>query len=111
MTVRLRSNLWIAAEIRRCAARGTIAVVARKGDPDAGQILLKVNRFGAGCTVHAVAAGVDGRRQWVPATGPSPVPEADADAYIARQIDRDPDLWVLEIEDPHGRHEVPGDVS
>ena len=110
MSPRLKSNIWIAAEIRRCAVQGTIAVVARKGDPDAGQILLKVNRFAAGCIVHAVAAGIDGARRWMPATGPAPVPEPEADAYIARQVGRDPDLWVLEIEDPHGRHAVPTDV-
>ncbi|MGE0718486.1 MAG: DUF1491 family protein [Alphaproteobacteria bacterium] len=107
MEPRLRSKLWIDAEIRRCASTGTIAVVARRGDPDAGQILLKVNRFAAGCVVYSRATGIDGERLWLAATGPAPVAEPDADAYIARQADRDPDLWVLEIEDPHSRHVVP----
>ncbi|BBK33049.1 hypothetical protein STHU_36830 [Allostella humosa] len=104
MEPRLKSRLWIAAEIRRCAVQDITAVVARRGDPDAGAILLKVNRFAAGCVVHGGSYGRDGQREWIAATGAEPVPEADADAYVERRRDSDPDLWVLEIEDPQGRY-------
>lgn len=98
MEPRLKSEIWIKALIRRCDLGAIpIAVVAR-GDGDAGAILLKFNGGDAGCAVLTQARGRDGELLWMRATGPAPVAEADADAYIARQRQRDPDIWVAEIE-------------
>jgi hypothetical protein len=107
----LKSEIWIRALIRRCdLAAIPIAVVAR-GDGDAGAILLKLNLSNAqGCSVLTQARGQNGELLWMRSTGPVPVEEADADAYIARQRQRDPDIWVVEIEHNNAEGIVDGRI-
>ena len=111
LEARLKSGIWIKALIRRCdLAAIPVAVVAR-GDGDAGAMLLKLNGGGAeGCSVLTQARGQDGELLWMRATGPVPVAEAEADAYIARQRQRDPDMWVVEIESGEAASVIDGRV-
>jgi hypothetical protein len=97
---RLKTELRVQAWLRRIAAAGLMGAVVRKGDSEAGALFVKVNRFAAGCEVFSGVVGPDGNAAWLRATGPTPVPEREADQYLARQAQYDSDLWVIEIEDP-----------
>ncbi len=104
MEHRLKSGIRVKALIRHCAAEAVPALVVRKGDETAGGVFVKVNRLDGMADVYSEARRGGGARVWMRATGPDPVPEADADAYIGRQAQYDPDIWVVEIEDRQGRH-------
>jgi GMP synthase (glutamine-hydrolysing) len=100
---RLKARLWVQATIRACHAQGFFATVVRTGDDDAGMVLIKQNLMGAGFRVLTPSRTVDGAPAWLRGTGVDPVPEPVADAYIQRQVDRDYDIWVIEIEHAGGR--------
>ena len=96
---RLKAELWVAAALRQGVLVSKPAVVVRRGDPDAGGVLVKLYAK-AGCVVLSPFRDQGGAQAWLRATGVEPVAEAIADAYITRQIQVDPDLWVLEFEAP-----------
>jgi len=106
--MRLKAEIWVKAYIRRCQHEGAAAVLARRGDEDAGAIYIKVSRLdGTALLFGPAPAGLaDAReeRHWVPCLDRAPVTEADADAYLQRQIDFDPDIWIIAVEDGRGRH-------
>ena len=100
---RLKTGLWVQACVRRGDLEGIAVTVVRKGDPDGGAVLVKLNQRELGCTVLAETRDPGGARAWIRGTGAAPVAEDAADAYIARNRQRDPDLWVIEVEDRAGR--------
>jgi len=107
---RLPTKLWVMAHLRRCAADAVPATVARRGEAMGGMVLLKLNQLEAGCRLLSQTRDLEGRLAWFPALEGKLVPEAEADAYIERAVKRDPDLWVVEIEDRDGRHPFEGKI-
>ena len=106
--MRIKSEIWVRAYLRRCRAEGVPVVVVRRGDEAAGAIFICVDHLDGTVTLYGPApAGVEGsetERRWVSCLRPEPASSAEASAYLARQSRFDADLWVIEIEDKRGRH-------
>lgn len=100
---KLKAKLFVHAAIRRCGIEAIPVVVARKGDEDAGTVMVKVNRGDRSAEVYTQARDAAGTLGWLKATGPEPVPEDKADAYISRAREVDYDVWVLEVDSRDGR--------
>jgi hypothetical protein len=96
---RVKAGLWVSMALRLGDRDGRPGVVLRKGDPDAGGVLVVLHGRD-GMSVLSQMRTADGSLAWMRATGPAPVDQPAVDAYVARQIRFDPDLWVVEFEAP-----------
>jgi hypothetical protein len=109
--MRLKTYIWVAAYVRRCNGEGSYAVVRRKGAEEAGAIFIKVSRLDGTATLYGPAPQVafdeerPADRAFTPVMGdPQPVPEADIESRLTKEIRFDPDIWIVEMEDRAGRH-------
>jgi hypothetical protein len=103
MSWRIKSEIYIQALVRRVYGVQAAAYIVRRGDSDAGNVFIRVNQL-AGCSgVLTMFTDMSGERGWRVALGQETV-DAEVDAFLQREIERDPDLWVVEIEDRAGRH-------
>jgi hypothetical protein len=109
--MRLKSNIWVSAYIRRCEIEGAFAVVRRRGAEEAGAIFVKLSRLDGTGTLFGPAPQslVDEDRSSdrlfsALLGGDAPTPESDIEARLAREIKFDPDVWIVEVEDRQGRN-------
>ena len=105
--MRIATELRVKALLRRCAVGGAAGFVMRRGDAERGALFVKVATLdGRAKLFGPPPASFD---QAVPDSelaahlSPEGEPEREVDAYLAKQVEYDPDLWLVEIEDRAGR--------
>lgn len=97
---RIPTYVWVEAEMRRLSILGVGVYVRAKGDRMGGIVLQKIADMKGQSRLLLQQRNLNGVLVWMNALADEVIPECDADAYIERAIARDPDLWVIEIEDP-----------
>ncbi len=104
--LRVTSDLWVHAFMRRERARGAFCAVLAKGAAEAGAIFIVENRLEEGFNLYApapqslVAEDGDGERAFerVIAAGD----QARVDEYLEKQRRFDADVWIVETEHRSG---------
>ena len=99
MEARVKAGLWVSMALRLSDMAGRSGVVLRRGDADSGGILC-VLRGREGLVVLSQVRDAEGQPAWLRGSGAASLDQAAADAYVDRQLKRDPDLWVLEFDAP-----------
>ena len=97
-TVRVTTELWVSALVRRVFASGGFAAVMRRGAAEAGAVFVAVRDRTGHVTLYGPApqtsyeAGAPDDRHFMP------VAAQDTDLYIEREVRFDPDIWLVEVE-------------
>lgn len=100
--MRLKSDIWVSALLRRCMVEGLYGVVIRKGAPEAGAVFVIVNHLDGTYHLFGPAPGPaydeEGERRWLQEL-PFPASMEQIDALMERKCRFDPDIWIVEVED------------
>ncbi len=90
--------MLVSALIRRVGAEGGAAVVAARGDATAGAILLICMEKGQREAFRERVLGPTGRYSWAVVGPDANASQADVATWLARRRQRDPDLWIVELD-------------
>jgi len=104
---RLKTDVRVSALLRRAQSGGAFAAIIRRGDPDAGAlwIILRKERE---LYRYTEQMGMSGAREWY---RDGPFDEMEMGLRTNKEVDRDPDLWIVEIEDVEGRAFLDGEMA
>ena len=101
---RVKTEILVQAGIRYAEQLLLTAMLRRRGDPDAGALLVKVGRLDGTSALFARTPALEGGMTWRSTLGETWHPDAEVEARLEREIGFDPDLWIVEVEDPQGRN-------
>ena len=105
--MRLTSELWVKAYIRRLASQNIPAFVLRSGHESAGAIFIKISLLDGTALLFQPAPQMmlEGPgRKWLTANKGKPTDDNLIGEKLAKETSFDPDIWILEVEDRQGRH-------
>ncbi len=116
MSARVTSAFFVGALQRRVFAAGAFMGVLRKGAPEAGAIMIRIDRPDGSGQLYVPAAqasyGEDaGERRFRARFAEGPVDAERIVAVIEREVARDPDVWVIGIDDAAGERFLEGLIA
>ena len=107
--MRLKTNIWVAAYLRRCQGEGVFGAVRRRGAEEAGAVFVKVATMDGTAMLYVPAPQTvydedrPVERLFTPVS-PDPMPEQSVEERLTKEVRFDPDVWIVETEDRAGRH-------
>ena len=105
--MRLRTDMFVSVLLRRSQAAGAFVTVVRRGAPEAGTLFVVVRKRHGALDLYGPAPQTSFSDAHPAERLFSPLLRASDEAGVWRRLDQetrfDPDLWIVEIDDPDGR--------
>lgn len=110
MFLRVKSEIWVSALLRRARGAGAFATVLQSGAAEAGAIFIVVTKGGLNSTCdfyapapQSLATDEDEAPDRKFELRFNDVDQDEIDRVLASERRFDPDFWAIEIEDRYGR--------
>ena len=104
--MRLRTDFWVSAYLRRCNRDGVAAVLRRRGAVEAGAIYIKLDCLDGRAALLGpapqTAADAIEDRLFVRLHKDAWIEPFDAERRLKREIAFDGDIWIVEVESRSG---------
>lgn len=104
MKPRLKSELVVQAGIRYCESKLVTAMLRRRGDLEAGAIFVKISRLDGTSSLFTRITSLFENSKWQCCSGEGWLPDEKIEERLVKEIDIDPDIWIIEIENPAGEN-------
>ena len=101
---RLTTDIVVAAGLRQAASIGIFASILRKGDDRAGAIFVEVEKSATEACLLARQLNYDNEYDRVCITGEGWVNSRVVQERLTREIEYDPDCWIVSVQDSEGRN-------
>lgn len=106
--MRLRSDIWVSAYIRRAEIEGAFAVLRQRGAVEAGAIFIRLDCLDGRNALFGPAPQSDieeddAMRRFRRMHDTDWVDAAALEDRLLREKKFDPDLWIVDVEDRQGR--------
>lgn len=98
MEPRLATHIIVKALLRQMDVAGQSMMVLKKGEAEAGSLILVITEQGRPLFLLERAFLPEGRYGWGRAALAEGADEAEFSRYIEKRQKFDPDLWIIELE-------------
>jgi hypothetical protein len=107
--MRLRSDFWVSAYLRRCGGEGINVVLRRRGASEAGAIFVLIDHLNGlgdlyGPAIQCLLTEHSGSTMRMFQSLMSQVSFLEIETRLQKEIRFDADLWIVACESPDGQH-------